>query len=378
MPYSAVQKDFYIFPRDGVYYVQFRDPITRKLLPKKSSGLRNRTMAERWAQKEFDRRCDEVGKADLALREYADRFYVEGCPHEAERKANGRTFGVKTRLDYRQMLAAHILPDPICDKRLCDIKRPDTLGFRDRLIQKFGYTRKSQLILQAYKNIVQAAFERGLTDTDSTARVVIRLQSKGKRPAAKMDSVKNILSRENWDSEILRLAALTAGIVGLRAGELSALKWGDIDSARKEISVSRSYNIYEGEKGTKGNRPRTTVYPKALEAILEPLRGNADDRVFSVRNGEVLSYYTLRRAMRNAAKKAGADKITLHSLRHSINTALLEAGVNPELLRASFGWMDADTQEIYTHRELYNLAPQREITDRLFDGFIGEEPAGEE
>jgi len=372
MPYSAVQKDFYVFPRDGVYYVQFRDPITRKLLPKKSPGLRNRTMAERWARQEYDRRCSEIGKADLVLRDYAERFYVEGCPHEAERKANGLTFGKKTSFDYRHMLVTYIMPDPICDKRLCDITRPDTLNFRDRLIQKFGYTRKSQLILQAYKNIVQAAFERGLTDTDSTARVIIRLQNKTKRPATKIDNVKTILLRENWDNETLRLAALTASIVGLRAGELCALKWGDIDPERREINISRSYNIYEGEKGTKGNKSRVTVYPDILKAVLEPLRGNADDWVFSIKDDEVLSYYTLRRAMRSAAKKAGADSITLHSLRHSINTALLEAGVNPELLRASFGWMAADTQEIYTHRELYNLTPQRETTDRLFSGFIGE------
>ena len=43
----TVQKDYYLFPRDGVFYVQFRDPVTRKLLPKKSSGSRNRTLAEK-------------------------------------------------------------------------------------------------------------------------------------------------------------------------------------------------------------------------------------------------------------------------------------------------------------------------------------------
>ena len=71
--------------------------------------------------------------------------------------------------------------------------------------------------------------------------------------------------------------------------------------------------------------------------------------------------------------KGAVTRITLHGLRHSINTALLEHGVNPELLRASFGWVDKDTQEIYTHRELYNLSPQRDAVDKLFDGFMGEE-----
>ena len=128
---STIQKDFYLFSRDGVYYVQFRDPVTRNMLSKKSTGLRNRTLADRWAKAEYERRCSEVGKSDLTLGEYAQRFYIDGCPHEAARKAEGETFGVKTRMDYRHRLEAYLLPDPICQKRLCDITRPDTLGLRE-------------------------------------------------------------------------------------------------------------------------------------------------------------------------------------------------------------------------------------------------------
>jgi integrase len=368
----TVQKDFYLFSVNGIYYVQFRDPVTRKLRSKISTGMRNGTIADKWAREEFERRCNDIGKSDLVFRDYAERFYTDGCPHEAERKANGLTFGIKTRLNYRKRLTEYILPDPICNKLLCDITRPDTLNFRDRLIKKFGYTRKAQLILQAYKNILHTALTRGLINSDPVIKVVIRLQGKSKRQATRIDNVKNILLRENWENETLRLAAMTAGIVGLRAGELCALKWMDLNPNKKEIYVSRSWNAYEGEKGTKSNKPRITTYPEVLQAILEPLRGNPEEWVFSVKNGEVLSYDTLWRAMRKAAKKAKVEKITLHGLRHSINTALLESGVNPELLRASFGWVDEETQEIYTHRDLYNLTPQREATDKLFEGFIGE------
>jgi hypothetical protein len=49
---SAVQDDFYIFPVGDVYYVKFRDPITRQLLSKKSTGQRNKTAARQWAQED--------------------------------------------------------------------------------------------------------------------------------------------------------------------------------------------------------------------------------------------------------------------------------------------------------------------------------------
>jgi site-specific recombinase XerD len=93
-----------------------------------------------------------------------------------------------------------------------------------------------------------------------------------------------------------------------------------------------------------------------------------DDRVFQISERGPLSYTKLRDAMNKAAEKAGIPRIATHGLRHSIQTALRGRCVNPELLRATFGWVDEETQEGYTHRELYDLSPQREITDTLFGG----------
>ena len=196
MPYSSVQKDFYLFTVSSVYYVQFRDPETRELLSKKSTGFRNGTMAEKWAKQEFARLTSKIGKTDLLFREYAERFYVDGCPHEKERKANNQTFGIKTRMDNRYKLKAYIFPDPICKKRLCDISRPDVLDFRDRLIDKLGYTRKAQLTLICFKNIIHAALDRGLINSDPTVKVNIKLANKGRRAAASIDGVKRILLRK--------------------------------------------------------------------------------------------------------------------------------------------------------------------------------------
>jgi len=390
MQNHAVQKDFYLFLVGNVYYAQFRDPATRKLLPKKSSGLRRETLADKWAKNEYDRLCGEAGKSGLTLAEYAGRFYIDGCPHETERKTNGRTFGVKTKLDNRHRLEAYIMPDPICKMRLCDITRPDVLDFRDRLIEKLGYTRKAQLTLVAYKNIMHSALNRGLIDNDPTiVKINIAIGKKKQRAATSIDNVKNILLKKYWPNKTIWLAALTAGITGLRAGEISGLTWGDVDKTNEKILISRSINLYEGEKSTKSRKPRETVYPKVLQVILEPHRGGPGSYIFSIKDGKPLAYSALRSAMTRAMNKVIMDnaakngiinedelkttKITLHGLRHSINTALLEAGVNPELFLASFGWVDKETQEIYTHRDLYNLAPQREATDKLFEGFIGGE-----
>jgi integrase len=119
-------------------------------------------------------------------------------------------------------------------------------------------------------------------------------------------------------------------------------------------------------------KKRITIYPASLKSMLEPFRGNSDDYVFAISERGPLSYKTIRKAMEDAIDKAKIPHITLHGLRHSIQTALRGHGVNPELLRATFGWTAEDVQENYTHRELYDLTPQREATDILFGGINAE------
>ena len=411
MPYSSVQKDFYLFPVSGVYYVQFRDPLTRIIQAKRSSGLRNRTLADKWAKKEFERMLDEVGRVtEITFAEYSERFYIDGCPHEKSRKSEDKTFGNSTRIDYRRKIETHILPDTISRMRLYDIKRSDCLNLRDRLIDKLGYSRTAELTLVAFKNIMHEALDRGLIDSDPTIKVKIKAK-KGKRAATTVDGLKNILLKKYWYNKTIWLAAMTIAITGIRVSELSGLCWRhfivDSDNPKNDIvKIMQAYRKIEGGiKGTKSGKPRKAPYPKVLQLLLEPLRGEPDNYVFSIKTDDdkpqPLAYSALRSAMRRAMArvviesikkkkeeagdisdvtkaelKEGMNKIpsiTLHGLRHSINTALLDAGVNPELLRASFGWVDEETQEGYTHRELFDLTPQREATEKLFQGFIGEE-----
>jgi integrase len=363
---SAVQDDFYLFPVGAVYYVKFRDPITRQLLSKKSTGQRNKTAARQWAEKEWDRRTARAGKSDMLLYDYAKLFYAgDSCPHEADKRAKGEHFAVRTRRLYRSHLEKHILTDPICQREIAFIRRPDAIAFRDRIIQKCGLTRKSQLILQAFKNIMHTALEKGIIETDPVQRLVIA-HTKEKRAATGVDNLKTLFDPENWAKPRIRLAVMTAGLVGLRAGEVRGLKWRDIDKEHDVIRVDREIIDIEGEKLPKWEKTRVTIYPSLLKSLLEPLRGKPDDYVFRISEEKPLSYSWLRKSMNRATEKAKIPHITLHGLRHSIQTALRGGGVNPELLRATFGWTAEDVQEGYTHRELYNLTPQRELTDALF------------
>jgi integrase len=369
----SVQDDYYIFPVGEVYYVKFRDPVTRAILSKKSSGYRSKTLAAQWARKEWQRRCALAGLPDTPLEEYAKLFFTgkDDDPYEKKVRTNGGHLAVKARRNYRSDLEKYILPDPICQKSIPLIRRNDSIDFRDRLIALFGFSRKTKRIFQAYKNVIHTALEKGLTQIDSVNRLNVAY-TKQKRPATTIENVKILLKEENWKNPRIRLAVIAAGMTGLRAGEIRGIKWRDIDNEHNVIRVDREIIEIEGEKLPKWEKTRTTIYPMLLKSMLEPLRGNPDDRVFAISKRGPLSYTRLRQEMNEAVSSAGIPRITMHGLRHSIQTALRGRGVNPELLRATFGWTDEEVQEGYTHRELYDLSSQMEHTDSLFDDLTEE------
>jgi integrase len=321
-----------------------------------------------WAREEWTRRRASAGLKDIPLGDYANLFFTGFAddPFEIMVKAAGRHLGVKTRKDYRSDLLAYILPDKVCQKSIPQITRADSMDFRDRLIARFGLSRKSKRIFQAYKNVIHTALEKGLTQTDSVIRLGVAYTKK-KRAATNIENVKKLMNPDCWENPRIRLAVITAGMIGLRAGEIRGIKWKDFDAKNNTINIVRNYIDVEKEKLPKWEKIRLTVYPKKLQDLLEPLRTDPDDRVFAITNRGPLSYRKLWSSFSRAVEKANIPKITLHGLRHSIQTALRGRGVNPELLRATFGWEDENVQEGYTHRELYDLSSQMEHTDSLFE-----------
>ena len=162
--------------------------------------------------------------------------------------------------------------------------------------------------------------------------------------------------------EIKRLLAMAATVklrtmlslaygCGLRAGEVVRLKVGDLDSAQNIIRIVQA----------KGRKDRNVMLPADILGLLRQWwkeRPRHQDRdvapperwLFSGRNlGRPLTTRQFARLFQKTVKKAGITKpVSLHSLRHSFATHLLERGVDIRVIQALLGHDKLETTARYT------------------------------
>ncbi len=135
---------------------------------------------------------------------------------------------------------------------------------------------------------------------------------------------------------------MTIYSAGLRISELTNLKLKDIDSKRMQIRV---------EQG-KGNKDRYTLLGnKTLETLrLYVKEYKPGEWLFEGASGGQYSTRSVQNILKNALKKVGISKnISVHSLRHSFATHLLESGTDLRYIQELLGHASSKTTEIYTH-----------------------------
>ena len=137
---------------------------------------------------------------------------------------------------------------------------------------------------------------------------------------------------------------------GLRASEVVRLKVKHIDSAQKIIRVEQS----------KGRKDRNVMLsPETLDLLRQWWKARRDHDATTPlqerwlfpgrRPGKPMTTRQLSRLFHEAADAAGIKKgVTLHALRHSFATHLLERGTDIRIIQALLGHDKLDTTARYT------------------------------
>jgi len=149
---------------------------------------------------------------------------------------------------------------------------------------------------------------------------------------------------------------------GLRVGETVRLQRRHVDIRRKVVTIV----------GGKGGKDRQTVLPDAVIALLEIYFTKYDVSGWLFPGNDPKEHLTIRAAQKickNALKKANIDKAaSIHSLRHSFATHLLEDGIDIRYIKDFLGHSSIRTTERYTHVARDKVARIRSPLDTITEG----------
>ena len=197
---------------------------------------------------------------------------------------------------------------------------------------------------------------------------------------------------------------------GMRVGEITGLRWEDIDLEEGMIGVNHTLAYYKhGEDGcyfsihtpkTEAGKRTIPMLAEVKEAFLQEKRYQEFNRlkctatvdgytdfIFINRFGNVQHQGTLNKALRRIIRDCNdlqfgkkeknpvlLPRFSCHSLRHTFTTRLMEAGVNLKVIQDTLGHKDfSTTMDIYTdvtkelkQREFDNL--QEKMNQKKYKG----------
>ncbi|EAV41449.1 Integrase [Stappia aggregata IAM 12614] len=156
-----------------------------------------------------------------------------------------------------------------------------------------------------------------------------------------------------------RTALTAAYAAGLRVSEVVGLKVADIDSQRGVIRIRHG----------KGGKDRYVMLSAQLLHILRTYwrLARPPDWLFPRRNGSgPISITVLHAACRSARAAAGIDKrVTVHTLRHSFATHLLENGTDIRIIQVLLGHNNLSSTARYTKVSSSSSRRTQSPLDRL-------------
>jgi integrase/recombinase XerD len=135
---------------------------------------------------------------------------------------------------------------------------------------------------------------------------------------------------------------ITIYSAGLRIGEAINLRISDIDSKRMQIRIEQA----------KGKKDRYTLLSVKTLEVLKKYFVEYKPKIwlFEGQNGGQYSEKSIQLIFHKAKDAAKINKkVTVHTLRHSFATHLLESGTDLRYIQSLLGHSSSKTTEIYTH-----------------------------
>ena len=290
---------------------------------------------------------------DIAIEDYLTRWLEDSVKGSVRARTHER---------YESVCRVHINPH-VGDKKLTDLKEMDVWSlYRERLWSGLSPRTVRYVYVTLHKALKQAVRWRLVPRNVAEAAVPPRVQKKEVRVLSPAQARVFLRSVEGLRLEAMFVLAITTG---MRQGEMTGLRWEDVDledgtlCVLRTLSKTRDGIVFNQPKTAKGRR--SVALTHLAIGALEKHRARQDNEkgswkedhglVFPNIHGEPRSQREpMIKALKKALAKAGLPVVRFHDLRHTAATLMLSKGVHPKIVSEMLGHGDvAFTLTVYSH-----------------------------
>ena len=220
------------------------------------------------------------------------------------------------------------------------------------------------LLLQVFKQLTQ----EGLLSDAKPIRMTLKKPPASSRHCYTQAQVKAILG-ECRKSGLAWLEDMILGFIytGLRAAELTNLRWDEVDTTnlrlhKRDLSHSGQHPAKDRTRTTKNHRDRSLpIHPKLLTVLQRRFESKATAFVFTDHKDRPVTtdttYTQLKRIVARLAEREDADPAlrgisrgTVHSFRHYFVSTCSDHGVSPHMLMSWLGHGSSEMVNLYYHQ----------------------------
>jgi integrase len=301
----------------------------------------------------------------LTLREAADAW-VAGAREGTIRNNSGSTYKPSAIRGYEAALRLRILPD-FGGLRLSDLQRVDLQDLADRLLGAGHDPSTIRNTFMPLRAIFRRAVTRGEVAINPTTGLELpAVRGRRDRIAAPSEAEQLLTALAVEDQALWA----TAAYAGVRAGELQALRWSDVDLASGIVRIERAWDAKAGvfiEPKSRAGRRSIPIAAVLRDYLIEhKLRSPWNEGlVFGRAAQSPFTYWTAVTRAKRAWEQAGLPGIGLHECRHTFASLMIAAGVNAKALSTYMGHSSVTiTLDRYGHLFPGNEEEAAELLDK--------------
>lgn len=334
--------------KDGTWFVKLRyKDWDGQRIDTTKRGFTTKRDAAAW---ETERIRALTGSLDLSLKDFIYDVYLPNMENRIRKS---------TYLMKKNILETHIIP-VLGDFSIVSLSTTDIMRWQDGIMNyrnpKTGkpYAKSYQKTLNL---VLVALLSHGVKYYGLPENVAIKAGSIGDNKHLEVDfwtyEEATLVLDELMDNPLYHMAVSFLYYSGCREGEMLALTWDKIDAKTRLVTIDSTYQILEGKPHI--GPPKT---PQGFRKVMLPdflmdelfefrnlvYKPNPEDRIFAGVNKT-----SLNRILKSAAEKAGVKTITVHGLRHSHVSLLINMGFDAVSIGKRIGHKSVEITYKYAH-----------------------------